>query len=50
MNWFQCEDRTGNFPVWSEYDLVVLELTSMMEARILWERCSFLGWMSSNKS
>ena len=45
MYWFPREENIGNRPVWSKYDLAVLELTSMMSARILWERCSFLGWM-----
>ena len=39
MYWFPHEERTGNHPVWSEYDLEVLELTSMMAERMLWENC-----------
>ena len=43
MNWFSREERTGNFPIWLEYDLAVLELTSMMTTGMLWERCCCLG-------
>ena len=47
---FPPEERTGNCPVWLEYDLKVLEVTSMMEARMWWERYSCLGWRSLRKS
>ena len=50
MYWFPREERNGNRPVWLEYDLAVLELTSMMAARMLWEHCSCLGWMLPRKS
>ena len=50
MYWFPREERTRNFHVWLEYDLTVLELVFMMAERMLWERCSFLGWMSLRKS
>ena len=39
MYWFSREERAEKRPVWSEYGLVVLELTLMMAVRILWERC-----------
>ena len=32
---FQHEERTGNRPFWSDYDLVVLELMLMMAEKIL---------------
>ena len=50
MYWFLHEERTGNCPVFSEYDLAVLELTLMMAARMLWECCYCLGWTSFRKS
>ena len=50
MHYFPREERTGNHPVWSEYDLAVLKLTTIMAERMLWERCSCLGWMSLRKS
>ena len=44
------EERIGNRYVWSEYDLAVLELKSMMAERMLRESCFCLVWMSLRKS
>ena len=49
MYWLSREERTGNRPIWLEYDLEVLELTLMMAARMWWELCSCLGWMAPRK-
>ena len=50
MYWFPRKERTGNRPVWSEYDLEVLELTYMIAARMLYECCYCLGCMFLKKS
>ena len=50
MYWFPREARTMNRLVWSDYDLAVLELTLIMEARMLLERYYCLGWTSSRKA
>ena len=47
MYWFPREESTGNRPVWLEYDLAVLELTSMMAEKMLWERC-WVGYCQGN--
>ena len=50
MYWFLCEERTRKLPVLLEYDLAVFELMLMMAARMLWDRCSCLGWKLSRKT
>ena len=37
MYWLPREEMTGNRPVWSEYDLEVLGLMLLIEARLLLE-------------